>query len=98
MAEETQPLPLLPPPLPTLLAVILRVAARYDRAGEGEIVPWTPKQATKHNHSVKSPKRKRQWSSVANSILEKTGDDARAIRGANSAVKKSQSKRSRRRS
>ena len=51
-------------------------------------MPWTPKEAVKHNRSVKSSKRKRQWSKVANAILEKTGDDARAIRGANSAVKK----------
>jgi hypothetical protein len=60
-------------------------------------MPWTPREAAKHNRSVKSPKRKRQWSKVANSILERTGDDARAIRGANSAVKKSQSKRARKR-
>jgi hypothetical protein len=59
-------------------------------------MPWRPTDVSKHNRSVKSPKRKRQWTDVANSILERTGDDARAIRGANSVVKKSQSKRSRR--
>jgi uncharacterized protein YdaT len=61
-------------------------------------MPWTARDASRHNKSVKSPKRKHQWSEVANSILDRTGDDARAIRGANSAVKKSQSKRSRKRS
>ena len=61
-------------------------------------MPWIPSDAPKHNRSVKSPKRKRQWRDVANSILERTGDDARAIRGANAAVKKSQSKRIRKRS
>jgi hypothetical protein len=61
-------------------------------------MPWASRDVSKHNKSVKSPKRKRQWSSVANSILEKTGDDARAIRGANSAVRKAQSKRTKKRS
>jgi hypothetical protein len=51
-------------------------------------MPWTAKDAHNKTHRAKSPKRKRQWSKVANSILERTGDDARAIRGANAAVKK----------
>ena len=59
-------------------------------------MPWTAKQATKHTRKAKSPKRKRQWSKVANSILQRTGDDARAIRGANAAVKKSARKRTNR--
>lgn len=61
-------------------------------------MPWTTRDVTRHNRSVKSPKRKRQWSKVANSILKRTGSDARAIRGANAAVKKAQTKRSRKRS
>jgi hypothetical protein len=60
-------------------------------------MPWTPAQAHKHNHGLKSSKQRRQWSEVANSILKRTGSDSRAIRGANSVVKKSQSKRSRKR-
>ena len=51
-------------------------------------MPWTSRDAQKKTRKAKSPKRKRQWSKVANSILERTGDDARAIRGANAAVKK----------
>lgn len=60
-------------------------------------MPWTPADSKRHTKKAKSPKRQRQWRDVANSILERTGDDVRAIRGANSAVKKSQSKRSRKR-
>jgi hypothetical protein len=60
-------------------------------------MPWKAKDAGKHDHAANTPKRRRQWSDVANSILERTGSDARAIRGANSVVKKSQSKRSRKR-
>ena len=52
-------------------------------------MPWSKdSDATRHTKKAKSPKRKRQWRKVANSILERTGDDARAIRGANAAVKK----------
>ena len=61
-------------------------------------MPWTARDVSRHNHRAKSPKRRRQWRDVANSILARTGDDARAIRGANAAVKKSQSARSRKRS
>jgi uncharacterized protein YdaT len=60
-------------------------------------MPWTARDVSRHNKSVKSPKRKKQWRDVANSILKRTGDDARAIRGANSVVKKSQAKRTKKR-
>lgn len=60
-------------------------------------MPWTPGESARFTKKAKSPKRKRQWASVANSILKRTGSDSRAIRGANSVVKKSQSKRNRKR-
>jgi hypothetical protein len=60
-------------------------------------VPWTASEAKKHNRAVKSPKRQRQWAATANAILARTHDDARAIRGANSVVKKTSSKRTRKR-
>jgi hypothetical protein len=61
-------------------------------------MPWTPGDSTRFTKKAKSPKRRRQWSHVADSMLERTGDEGAAIRAANSVVKKSQSKRSRRRS
>jgi hypothetical protein len=51
-------------------------------------MPWSAKDAKRHSKKAKSPKRKRQWGHVANSILERTGDEARAVRGANSVIKK----------
>lgn len=51
-------------------------------------MPWTPKDATRHTKKAKSAKSKRQWSDVSNSILKRTGDEARAVRGANAAVAK----------
>jgi hypothetical protein len=60
-------------------------------------MPWSPKDASRFTKKAKSPKRKRQWSHIADSMLSRTGDEGAAIRAANSVVKKSQSKRSRRR-
>jgi hypothetical protein len=51
-------------------------------------MPWTPEDASKKDKKATSPIEKRQWSDVANSILKRTGDDARAIRGANSVLAK----------
>lgn len=49
-------------------------------------MPWTAEQATAHTHKADTPKKKRQWADVANSELAAHGDDARAIRAANSVV------------
>lgn len=51
-------------------------------------MPWGSKDASRHTKKAKSPKRKRQWAHVADSILERTGDEGRAVRGANSVIKK----------
>ena len=64
-----------------------------DQAGrcgplEEGVVPWTPSQASKHTKKAKSPRDKRQWRDIANSVLAKTGDDATAIRTANGVIKK----------
>ena len=61
-------------------------------------MPWTASDATRFTKKAKSPKRKRMWSHVADSMLERTGDEGAAIRAANSVAKKSQAKRTRRRS
>ena len=50
-------------------------------------MPWTPADAAKHDKDASTAKKKRQWARVANSVLQRTGDDARAIRAANSVVK-----------
>jgi len=49
-------------------------------------MPWQTKQAKKHNKKAVGPKAK-QWAATANAVLEKTGDDAKAIRIANAAIK-----------
>lgn len=49
-------------------------------------MPWPPSDATRHTKKANTPKKKRQFSDVANSVLAKTGDEGRAIREANAAV------------
>lgn len=58
-------------------------------------MPWKPEDAKRHTRKANTPKKKRQWAHVSDSILERTGDEGRAIRGANAAVKKNRSKRGR---
>lgn len=45
-------------------------------------MPWNPGGAAKHKKNLSS-KQKRQWAHVANSMLERTGDEGKAVRAAN---------------
>ena len=58
-------------------------------------LPWNESDAQRHTRKANTPKKKRQFKHVANSILKRTGDEGRAIRGANAAVKKNRGKRDR---
>jgi len=51
-------------------------------------MPWTPKDATRHTKKAKSGIAKRQWADVADAVLNKTGNEGRAIREANAVVKR----------
>lgn len=55
-------------------------------------MPWTPSDAVTHNKKATGPKAEK-WSAVANAVLAKTGDDASAVRIANSAIQPSKYKR-----
>ena len=50
-------------------------------------MPWDHSDAHKHNHAADTPHKQKLWAKVANSTLEHTGDDAAAIRAANSVLK-----------
>ncbi|MCL5743003.1 MAG: hypothetical protein M1541_03605 [Acidobacteria bacterium] len=50
-------------------------------------MPWEPKDAEKHTHLADTPARRRQWAHVANGVLKRTGDEARAIQSADSVLK-----------
>jgi uncharacterized protein YdaT len=51
-------------------------------------MPWTPQDSQKHDKKAKSPKQRRQWSDIANSVLQRTGDEGRAVKTANGVLKK----------
>jgi hypothetical protein len=52
-------------------------------------MPWTKADALRHTHKADTAAKQRQWADVANSELDRTGDEARAIRAANAAVGRS---------
>jgi hypothetical protein len=52
-------------------------------------MPWTPDSGpARHTKKAKSAGAKKQWSSVANKVLSDSGDEGKAVRIANAAVKK----------
>ena len=50
-------------------------------------MPWRPEDARRHDKKAKTPKARRQWSEVANSVLKGTGDEGRAVREAIGVMK-----------
>ena len=46
-------------------------------------MPWTERDAQRHQHKATTAKLRQQWAAVANAELKAHGDDARAIRAAN---------------
>lgn len=56
-------------------------------------MPWSPKDAPKKTKKADTSKEKEQWAKVANSVLKKTGNDAKAVRIANSTIAKGDKKR-----
>ncbi len=54
-------------------------------------MPWKMSDAPRHTKQANTPAAKSAWQKTANAVLAKTGDDAKAIRIANSVVKKTSS-------
>lgn len=51
-------------------------------------MPWVPSDATAKNRKADTPKKKRQWSDIANDVLKRTGNEGRAVRTANGVLRK----------
>lgn len=49
-------------------------------------MPWTTNDADRHTHKAATPALQELWARVANETLDRTGDEARAIREANAVV------------
>lgn len=50
-------------------------------------MPWEHTDAPRFTKKANTPAKQRQWRDVANSELERTGDESLAIKAANSAIK-----------
>ena len=59
-------------------------------------MPYSPAEASKHTRKANSPSKKRQWSHVFNSMLERGSSEKSAFRAAAGTVKRNKSRRSRR--
>lgn len=51
-------------------------------------MPWKPNDAKAKTKKATTPQAKKAWSSTANAVLKRSGDEASAVRVANSVVKK----------
>jgi len=60
-------------------------------------MPWDQSDAKRHDKKAAGGKSARQWADVANSVLERTGDEGRAVRTANGVIKKRKEKPTRKR-
>jgi len=49
-------------------------------------MPWTADDARRHTKKARNAKQRRKWATVANAVLESSGDEGRAVRAANAAV------------
>ncbi len=55
-------------------------------------MPWSPGDAMRHTHLAADATAQRQWAHVANGVLKRTGDEAKAIEAANSVIGKRHAK------
>jgi hypothetical protein len=51
-------------------------------------MPWSNGDAPKHTKKADTPAEQKKWVDTANAVRKKTGNDAKAIRIANAAIKK----------
>lgn len=49
-------------------------------------MPWTSEDAKRHTKKANTPKKKKQWSKVANAALASGDSEASAIRQANAVI------------
>lgn len=56
-------------------------------------MPWKASDAKRHTHKANTPKKKRQWEHVANSMLSSGKSEGAAVRAANAVVGRHKKKR-----
>lgn len=59
-------------------------------------MPWKPDDGpSRHTKKANTPAKKKQWADIANKVRTESGDEGKAVRIANAAVKKHPSKKKR---
>lgn len=53
-------------------------------------MPWKPSDAQNHDNAAKTSTDQKQWSEVANSVLQRTHNEGLAVREANGVIKHSE--------
>ena len=57
-------------------------------------MPWSPSDGpARHTKKATTPAKRKQWSDIANKVLDESGDEGKAVRIANSQVKKHPSRK-----
>jgi hypothetical protein len=56
-------------------------------------MPWSPKDASKHTKKADTPAEKKQWAKTANSVLKSSKNEGKAVRVANAAIAKGDTKK-----
>jgi len=51
-------------------------------------MPWTASDGPRRTKRANSPAKRKKWAAVANAVLSKSGDEGKAIRIANSLMKR----------
>lgn len=51
-------------------------------------MPWGPQDAQAKDSKANTPKKQRHWAHVADSVLQRTGDEGRAVRTANGVLRR----------
>lgn len=52
------------------------------------MMPWKASDASGKTKAANTPRKRRLWAEIANAELRKHGDEGRAIRAANAAVRR----------
>jgi hypothetical protein len=50
-------------------------------------MPWDASSAHRFTHKAKTRTQRKMWAEVANDVLRRTGDEARAVRSANAVIR-----------
>src|SRR5258707_8639410 len=72
-------------PRPCWPRLIQRLSTQRDA------MPWTSSDAKGHTKKADTPEKQKKWAKIANAVLDKTGDEATAIKEANAAMRKADS-------